>query len=84
MRIRSAIDRVMLQISMCRQQPFIADSILELDRIQRQRRIYKPQLADQAERRPLHMRSNKKGIKKNVGKALHSVGDLMENVTNMF
>ena len=30
------------------------------------------------------MRSNKKGIKKNVGKALHSVGDLMENVTNMF
>ena len=31
-----------------------------------------------------YMRSNKKGIKKNVGKALHSVGDLMENVTNMF
>lgn len=31
-----------------------------------------------------YMRHNKKGIKKNVGKALHSVGDLMENVTSMF
>ena len=31
-----------------------------------------------------YKKKNKKGIKKNVGKALHSVGDLMENVTNMF
>lgn len=58
MRIRSAIDRVMLQISMCRQQSFIAGSILELDCIQRQRRIYKPQLTDQAERRTFDMGRN--------------------------
>lgn len=31
-----------------------------------------------------YMRSNKKGIKKNVGKALRNVGDLMDNVTSMF
>lgn len=27
---------------------------------------------------------NKKGIKHNAGKALHSIGDLLENVTDMF
>jgi hypothetical protein len=31
-----------------------------------------------------YMHSNKKGIKKNVGKALRNVGDLMDNVTSMF
>lgn len=31
-----------------------------------------------------YMHTNKKGIKKNVGKALRSVGDLMDNVTGMF
>lgn len=29
-------------------------------------------------------RKNKKGIKHNAGKALHSIGDLLENVTDMF
>lgn len=27
---------------------------------------------------------NKKGIKHNAGKAMHSIGDLLENVTGMF
>ena len=27
---------------------------------------------------------NKKGIKNNAGKAIHSFGDLLENVTGMF
>ncbi|MCI8554546.1 MAG: hypothetical protein HFJ80_06335 [Clostridiales bacterium] len=31
-----------------------------------------------------YMRSSKKGLKKNVGKALRNVGDFMDNVTNMF
>ena len=31
-----------------------------------------------------YMHSNKKGLKKNVGKALRNVGDLMDNVTSMF
>ena len=31
-----------------------------------------------------YMHSNKKGLKKNVGKALRNVGDLMDNVTGMF
>ena len=32
----------------------------------------------------VYVRSNKRGIKKNMGKALRSVGDLMDNVTGMF
>ena len=31
-----------------------------------------------------YTRKNKKGIKHNAGKALHSIGDLLENVTDMF
>ena len=31
-----------------------------------------------------YMHANKKGLKKNVGKALRNVGDFMDNVTNMF
>jgi len=31
-----------------------------------------------------YIKKNKKGIKKNAGKALHSIGDLLENVTDMF
>ncbi len=30
------------------------------------------------------IKKNKKGIKHNAGKAIHSFGDLMENVTGMF
>ncbi|MBQ7088339.1 MAG: hypothetical protein IJN04_01700 [Clostridia bacterium] len=30
------------------------------------------------------MNKNKKGIKHNAGKAIHSFGDLLENVTGMF
>ena len=30
------------------------------------------------------MKKNKKGIKHNAGKAIHSFGDLLENVTGMF
>lgn len=30
------------------------------------------------------MNKNKKGIKRNAGKAIHSFGDLLENVTGMF
>lgn len=30
------------------------------------------------------MHKNKKGIKRNAGKAIHSFGDLLENVTGMF
>ena len=30
------------------------------------------------------MKKNKKGIKNNAGKAIHSIGDLLENVTGMF
>ena len=32
----------------------------------------------------LYFRGNKRGMKKNIGRALRSVGDLMDNVTNMF
>lgn len=32
----------------------------------------------------MYARSNKKGLKKNVGRALRNVGDLMDNVTGMF
>ncbi len=31
-----------------------------------------------------YVKKNKKGIKKNAGKTLHSIGDLLENVTDMF
>ncbi len=31
-----------------------------------------------------YVKKNKKGIKHNAGKALHSIGDLLENVTDMF
>ncbi|MDD2362180.1 MAG: hypothetical protein PHH84_04390 [Oscillospiraceae bacterium] len=31
-----------------------------------------------------YMRANKKGIKKNVGKALRNVGDLVDDVSGMF
>lgn len=31
-----------------------------------------------------YVKKNKKGIKRNAGKALHSIGDLLENVTDMF
>ncbi len=30
------------------------------------------------------LKKNKKGIKNNAGKAIHSFGDLLENVTGMF
>ena len=30
------------------------------------------------------MKKNKKGLKNNAGRALHSFGDLLENVTEMF
>jgi len=30
------------------------------------------------------IRKNKKGLKRNAGRALHSFGDLLENVTDMF
>ena len=30
------------------------------------------------------LKKNKKGIKRNAGRALHSIGDLLENVTDMF
>ncbi|MBE6807184.1 MAG: hypothetical protein E7527_04135 [Ruminococcaceae bacterium] len=30
------------------------------------------------------VRKNKKGLKANAGRALHSFGDLLENVTDMF
>ena len=30
------------------------------------------------------VKKNKKGIKNNAGKAIHSFGDLLENVTGMF
>lgn len=32
----------------------------------------------------IYMRNNKKGLKKNIGKALRNVGDLMDDVTGMF
>lgn len=31
-----------------------------------------------------YMKKNKKGLKYNAGKAIHSIGDLLENVTDMF
>lgn len=31
-----------------------------------------------------YMQKNRRGIKKNVGRALRNVGDLMDNVTSMF
>ena len=31
-----------------------------------------------------YMRKNKKGIKHNAGRALHTIGDLMESITDMF
>lgn len=31
-----------------------------------------------------YMQKNKKGIKRNAGKALHSIGDLLDHVTDMF
>ncbi len=31
-----------------------------------------------------YMKKHKKGIKRNAGKTLHSIGDLLENVTDMF
>ena len=31
-----------------------------------------------------YLKKNKKCIKKNAGKALHSIGDLLDNVTDMF
>lgn len=30
------------------------------------------------------LKKNKKGLKQNAGRALHSFGDLLENVTEMF
>lgn len=30
------------------------------------------------------LKKNKKGLKRNAGRALHSFGDLLENVTDMF
>lgn len=30
------------------------------------------------------LKKNKKGVKHNAGRALHSFGDLLENVTDMF
>ena len=32
----------------------------------------------------MYMRANKKGLKKNVGKALRNVGDLVDDVSGMF
>ncbi len=32
----------------------------------------------------MYMRNNKKGMKKNIGKALRNVGNLVDNVTGMF
>lgn len=32
----------------------------------------------------MYVRNNKKGIKKNIGKALRNVGSLMDDVTGMF
>lgn len=32
----------------------------------------------------MYVNSNKKGLKKNIGKALRNVGDLMDDVTGMF
>ena len=31
-----------------------------------------------------YMKNNKTGLKYNAGKAIHSIGDLLENVTDMF
>ncbi len=31
-----------------------------------------------------YMKKHKKGIKHNAGKAIHSIGDLLDNVTDMF
>lgn len=31
-----------------------------------------------------YVQQNKRGIKRNVGRALRNVGDLMDNVTSMF
>ena len=31
-----------------------------------------------------YLKKNNKGIKRNAGKTLHSIGDLLENVTDMF
>lgn len=31
-----------------------------------------------------YVQKNKKGIKRNAGRALHSFGDLLDNVTDMF
>ena len=31
-----------------------------------------------------YVKKNKKGLKRNAGKTLHSIGDLLENVTDMF
>lgn len=30
------------------------------------------------------LKHNRRGIRKNIGKALHSIGNLVDNVTNMF
>lgn len=32
----------------------------------------------------MYVRANKKGLKKNIGKALRNVGNLMDDVTGMF
>lgn len=32
----------------------------------------------------MYVRANKKGIKKNIGKALRNVGDLVDDVSGMF
>ena len=31
-----------------------------------------------------YVSKNRKGLKRNAGKALHSFGDLLENITDMF
>ena len=31
-----------------------------------------------------YVKKNKKGLKRNAGRTLHSLGDLLENVTDMF
>ncbi len=31
-----------------------------------------------------YMKKHKKGLKANAGKAFHSIGDLLENVTDLF